>query len=67
MLLRIIISMRYIELFDAKPKKRKKNANKSRAEIGLCTKSQLISKSIVGLYLKKNTSKIWRIFALTFK
>ena len=50
MLLRIIISMRYIALFDAKPKKRKKSANKSRAEIGLCTKGQLISKSIVGLY-----------------
>ena len=42
MLLRIIISMRYIALFDAKPKKRKKCANKSRAEIELCTKGQLV-------------------------
>ena len=41
MLLRIIISMRYIELFDAKP--RKKCTNKGRAKTGLCTKGQLIS------------------------
>jgi hypothetical protein len=50
--------MRYIELFDAKPKKRKEKCeNNSRAKIGLCTKGQLISKSIVGLYLKKKHFK----------